>query len=50
MNNNYFEKSEPEEKEKKPKKPSMNDIFQLPNKLKPMIQKKKKLMKSLSPK
>jgi hypothetical protein len=50
MNNNYFENNETEEKEKKPKKPTMNDIFTVPNKLKPMIAKKKKLIKSLTPK
>ena len=50
MNNNNFENYDSEEKEKKPKKPTMNDIFQVPNKLKPMIAKKKKLMKSLTPK
>ena len=50
MNNIYFENNNTEEKEKKPKKPTMNDIFQLPKKLKPMIAKKKKLIKSLTPK
>lgn len=50
MNNYNFENYGSEEKEKKPKKPTMNDIFTVPNKLKPMIAKKKKLMKSLSPK
>ena len=50
MNNNYFENNETEEKEKKPKKPTMNEIFMVPNKLKPMRAKKKKLIKSLTPK
>jgi hypothetical protein len=50
MNNNNFENYGSEEKQNKSKKPTMNDIFTVPNKLKPMIAKKKKLMKSLTPK
>ena len=50
MNNYNFENYDSEEKEKKPKKPGMNEIFIIPKKLKPMILKKKKLIKSLTPK
>jgi hypothetical protein len=50
MNNYNFENYDSEEKEKKPKKPGMNEIFIVPKKLKPMILKKKKLIKSLTPK
>ena len=48
MNNNNFENYGSEEKQKKQKKPTMNEIFIVPNKLKPMILKKKKIIKSLT--
>lgn len=50
MNNYNFENYDSEEKEKKPKKPGMNEIFIVPKNLKPMIAKKKKSIKSLTPK
>jgi hypothetical protein len=49
MINNYFENNQPEEKQKKPKKPTMKDIFIVPPKMNKLIQKKKKLIKSLTP-